>query len=341
MVRPGARNLITDVPGLRVGNAQDPDAITGATVLTADVPFAAVVDIRGGAPGTRETDVLDPANLVGMADAIVLSGGSVYGLDAASGVSDALRQAGRGFRMTPAAPPAPIVPAAILFDLTNGGNKDWPGETPYRALGRAAFESAGETFPLGNIGAGLGARAGAYKGGLGSASAVTDDGFAIGALVAVNALGSPLIPGSDVFWAFPFEQDGEFGSRRPRGALASDLDLPADMKGAIRPGTNTTIAIVALDADVTRIELKRIAVMAADGFARALRPAHTPFDGDLVFAVTTAARAVPEPRARHLMRLGSIAADTLSRAIARGVYEAKSLGPMTSYQDTFRGEDHG
>ncbi len=341
MVRPGARNLITDVAGLRVGNAEDRAVLTGTTVLTADTPFAAVVDVRGGAPGTRESDALDPTSLAGRADAIVLSGGSVHGLDAASGVTAALFAAGRGFRLAPGAPPAPIVPAAILFDLTNGGNKEWGAASPYARLGRAALAAAGESFPLGNVGAGLGARAGAYKGGLGSASSVTDDGFIIGALAAVNALGSPLIPGTDVFWAWAFEQDGEFGGRRPRGVEPVDLDLPADLKGPIRAGTNTTIAIVALDADVSRIELKRIAVMASDGLARALRPAHTPFDGDLVFALTTAARPVAEPRARALMRLGSIAADTLARAIARGVFAAETLGPMTSYRDTFQGDSHG
>ncbi len=342
MVRPGARNLITDVAGLRVGNAQDPRALTGATVITADRPFNAVVDVRGGAPGTRETDVLDPLNLVGQADAIVLSGGSVYGLETASGVVAALAQAGRGFRMTPEAPPVPIVPAAILFDLTNGGDKEWGAQTPYNALGRAAYGDASASFPLGNVGAGLGARAGAYKGGLGSASAVTEDGFAVGALVVVNALGSPVMAGSGVFWAWPFEQDGEFGGRVPKDGTRADLDLPSDLKGAPRAGTNTTIAIVALDADVSRVELKRIAIMATDGMARALRPAHTPFDGDLVFALSTGRRPVPEPRARHLMRLGSIAADTLARAIARGVYEAATLGPMRSYRDIFfSGGSHG
>ena len=333
MLRTGARNLITDVAGLRVGNAQDARILTGTTVLTADRPFAAVVDVRGGAPGTRETDALDPMSLVGEADALVLSGGSVHGLDAATGVVAALRDAGRGFRMAPGAPPAPIVPAAILFDLTNGGDKDWGLESPYPALGRAAVAGAGESFPLGNVGAGLGARAGAYKGGLGSASAVTEDGLTIGALVAVNSLGSPLLPGSDAFWAWAFEQDGEFGGRRPTGR-ESAIDLPDDMKGPLRAGTNTTIAIVALDADISRVELKRIAVMAADGIARALRPAHTPFDGDLVFALTTAVKPVAEPRARQLMRLGNIAADTLARAIARGVYEAETVGPMKSYRDS-------
>jgi L-aminopeptidase/D-esterase-like protein len=336
MLRTGAKNLITDVAGLRVGNAEDARVLTGTTVLTADRPFAAAVDVRGGAPGTRETDALDPMGLAGMADALVLSGGSVHGLDAASGVTAALRAAGRGFRLAPDAPTAPIVPAAILFDLTNGGDKDWGEHAPYISLGRAAFEAAVEDFRLGNVGAGLGARAGAYKGGLGSTSSVTDDGFTVGALVAVNSLGSPLLPGSDVFWAWPFEFGGEFGGRRPSGRETAQ-DLPPDLKGPLRAAENTTLAIVALDADLTRVELKRIAVMAADGFARALRPAHTPFDGDLVFTLSTAARPVPEPRARHVMRLGAIAADTLARAVARGVFEAQSIGPMKSYRDLFPG----
>jgi L-aminopeptidase/D-esterase-like protein len=334
MVRPGARNLITDVSGLRVGHAEDHVACTGTTVLVADEPFVAVADMRGGAPGSRELEVLDPINLVGRADAIVLSGGSVYGLDAASGVVAALHELERGYRLSPQTPPAPIVPAAILFDLVNGGDKAWGALSPYYRLGQTAFAAAGVNFRLGNAGAGLGARAGIYKGGLGSASAETDDGFSVGALAAVNSLGSPLLPGTDVFWAFPFEQNGEFGGRRFEGDFSRDLDLPSDIKSA-QPGENTTIAIVAVDADVTSVELKRIAIMAADGFARALRPVHTPFDGDIVFAVATGRRAMGEPRAWNLMRLGSIAADCLSRAIARGVFEAETLGNMTSYRETF------
>jgi len=335
MVQSGARNLITDVAGLRVGHAEDLKVRTGTTVVVADAPFLAVADVRGGAPGSREIDALEPSNLLCTADAIVLSGGSVHGLDAASGVVAALRAADRGFRMTPLAPPAPIVPAAILFDLVNGGDKDWGDESPYRLLGRRAFDSAGTDFALGNAGAGVGARAGTYKGGLGSASAVVDDRFTIGALAAVNSLGSPVMPGTDVFWAFPFEQNGEFGGRRPAAPSSGDLDLPTDMK---RPaaGTNTTIAVVGLDADVSAVELKRIVIMAADGFARALRPVHTPFDGDIVFGITTGRVPVAEPRARNLMRLGSIAADCLSRAIARGVYEAETLGEMQSYRTLFR-----
>jgi len=344
MVRPGARNLITDVAGLRVGNAEDRKILTGVTVVLGDRLTTAVVDVRGGAPGTRDTEALDPVAIDGGADAIVLSGGSVYGLDAPAGVTSLLREQGRGVAF--GGVNVPIVPGAILFDLTNGGDKDWGQEAPYRRLGRAAAEwaatadSASLDFPLGNVGAGLGARAGVYKGGLGSASAVTDDGLTVGAIVAVNSLGSPLIPGTDVFWAFPFEQQEEFGGRRLKGPLESDLDLPADMKGAL-PRANTTIAVVAVDAQVSGVELKRIAIMAQDGFARALRPVHTPFDGDIVFAMATGKRALGEPRPRQVMRLGSIAADTLARAIARGVYGAETLGAMKSYRDSFQGGSHG
>jgi len=334
MVRPGARNLITDVAGLRIGQAENERVRTGVTVLLADEPALAVVDIRGGAPSSRDTAGLDLVSLVERVDAIVLSGGSAFGNDAPSGVAAFLRAEGRGFEIAPGAPRVPIVPGAILFDLVNGGDKDWGEEAPYRALGRKAAAKASRDFALGNAGAGFGASAGAYKGGLGSASAVTDDGLTIGAVVAVNSVGSPLIPGTDVFWSFPFEQNGEFGGRRLKKNIAPDLDLPPDMKGA-RPMENTTIAIVAIDADVSRVELQRIAIMAADGFARALRPVHTPFDGDLVFAVSTAKRKLAEPRQLQIMRLGHIAADCLARSIARGVYEAGTLGAVKSYRDIF------
>ena len=335
MVRPGPRNLITDVAGLAVGNAENLRLRSGVTVLVGETPMAAVCDIRGGAPGVRDTAALDAASLVGSVDAIVLSGGSAFGLDAPAGVTSVLRARGRGFELRPGAPRVPIVPGAILFDLMNGGDKAWGEETPYRVLGQRAAEAAEQDFALGNAGAGLGAVAGVYKGGLGSASSLTDDGFTVGALVAVNALGSPLIPGTDVFWAHPFERNNEFGGRRLKGDVAFDLDLPSDMKGA-RAAENTTIAIVATDASLDRSELARLAVMAADGFARALRPVHTPFDGDVVFAVSTAKK--PGGGALSAMRLGSIAADCMARAIARGVYEAQSLGTTKSYQDTFKGE---
>lgn len=325
------------MPGLKVGQAEDARVRSGVTVLLADAPATAAVDVRGGAPGTRDVEALDPLSAVERADAIVLSGGSAFGLDAPSGVQSWLRARGRGFSVAPGLPPVPIVPGAIIFDLANGGDKDWGDVPPYRALGIQAAENAALDFALGNAGAGLGATAGAYKGGLGSASAVTDDGFTVGAIVAVNAVGSPVIPGSDAFWAYPFEQDGEFGGRLPRNFTGIDLDLPADMKGARQPGANTTIAIVATDADLTRIELKRIAIMAADGFARSLRPVHTPFDGDLVFALSTGKREISGVRLREVLRLGSLAADCLARAIARGVYEARSLGHIKSYSETFKG----
>jgi L-aminopeptidase/D-esterase-like protein len=335
MVRSGARNLITDVAGLRVGHAQDHRVRTGVTVILADEFSTTVVDVRGGAPGTRDTEALNPIAIDGGADAVVLSGGSVYGLDAPAGVTSLLREQGRGVVFGGVR--VPVVPGAILFDLVNGGEKNWGAETPYRVLGRQAAEAAGFDFPLGNAGAGLGARAGIYKGGVGSASVVTDDGYAVGALAAVNSLGSPLIPGTDVFWAFALEQGSEFGGRRLSGPVSGDLDLPSDMKGPA-PGTNTTIAVVAVDAEVSAVELQRITIMAHDGFARALRPVHTPFDGDIVFGVATAKKRVGEPRARTVMRLGSLAADCLARAIARGVYEAETLGAIQSYREIFPAE---
>jgi L-aminopeptidase/D-esterase-like protein len=332
MVKPGARNLITDVAGFAVGNAEDAAARTGTTVLLCEHACPAVADIRGGAPGTRDVEGLDPVSLVDGLDAIVLSGGSTFGNDAPSGVQAWLKARDRGFEIRPGAPRVPIVPGAILFDLANGGDKEWGDPPPYRELGRRAAENAAAEFRLGNAGAGMGAMAGLYKGGLGSASAVTHDGFTVGALAAVNSLGSPLIPGTDVFWAFPFEQNGEFGGRRLKAMPQLDLDLPRDMKGA-RVAENTTTSIVATDATLTRVELKRLAIMAADGFARALRPVHTPFDGDIVFAVSTQSREISEPRQAQVMRLGSIAADCLARAIARGVYEAESVGELLSYKD--------
>ena len=333
MVRPGARNLITDVPGLRVGQAEDRLARTGVTVVLPDEPARAAVDTRGGAPGTRETDALDPMSLVGRIDAVVLSGGSAFGLDSASGVMAWLSEQGRGFELRADLPRVPIVPAAILFDLASGGRfspEIFPG------LGRKAVAAASAEFSLGNAGAGYGAIAGAYKGGTGSASAVIDDTITVGALVAVNAAGSPLIPDTDVFWAFALEQNAEFGGRRlDERFKGADLDLPADGKRRLRPAANTTIAVVATDADLTGTELKRIAIMASDGFARALRPTHTPVDGDTVFALTTATKKVAGDKARALTRIGSVAADCIARAIARGVFEAGTLGEIKSYRDTF------
>ena len=329
MIRPGARNLITDVPGIRVGNAQDMKLLTGVTVLLPDRPCVAAVDVRGGGPGTRETDALDPANLVETVDALVLSGGSAFGLDAASGVSSWLAARGRGFAVGPAR--VPIVPAAILFDLLNGGDKDWGDTPPYREMARAACDAAAADFALGNAGAGTGAKAGALKGGLGSVSAIDDvTGFAIGALAAVNPVGSVVMPGQSTLWAWAFELDGELGGQAPpHRPVPPEPDLPSEL----HPGANTTLVAVAVDAPLTRAQALRVAIMAQDGIARAIRPAHTPYDGDTVFVLATGEGHPPGPAV--VARIGTLAADCVSRAIARGVYEAAPAGRWPSWRTTF------
>ena len=329
-LEPGPRNLITDVAGIRVGNAEDRLARTGVSVVLPERPAVAAVDVRGGAPGTRETDALDPTCLVETADAVVLSGGSAFGLDAASAVMHWLAARGKGFAVGDAR--VPIVPAAILFHLLNGGDKRWGEAPPYGALGRAACDAAGAGFALGNAGAGYGAKAGSLKGGLGSVSAVTEDGLEAGALVAVNAQGETVMPGERCFWAWPFERRGELGGQTPPSrALAGEEDsLPATGLGL---GGNTTIGVVATNAILDRAEARRIAIMAQDGFARAIRPVHTPFDGDSVFVLATGVAALTEPRAAALARLGAIAADCIARAVARGVYEAETLGDLIAYRD--------
>ncbi len=314
----GVRNLITDVPGLLVGQAQDRKIKTGVTVLTSAKPFVASVDVMGGAPGTRETDALSMDTLVTDVDALVLSGGSAFGLDAASGVTDALAERGRGFSVGPMN--VPIVPAAILFDLINGGDKKWV-TNPYNALGRQALNAAAEEFELGSHGAGTGATTANLKGGVGSASVELDAGLIVGALVAANPHGSAVVPGSDSFWAAPFEVDGEFGGAGV--AVNTDpLYQPKNEKlSAYEAKSNTTIAIVATNAKLDKAQAKRFAVAAQDGMARALVPSHTLFDGDLIFGVSTREKEINND-AVTLMALGHAASLCLSRAIARGVYEA-------------------
>ena len=323
MARPGPFNLITDVPGLKVGNAVFPRSRTGVTVILPDERAVCAVDVRGGGPGTRETDALTADTLVDAVDAVVLAGGSVYGLAAADGVTAWLGARGRGFSLAdlPGVPKAPIVPAAILYDLANGGDKAWGLDPPYRAMGIEAAEGADRHFKLGTVGAGAGAMAGSLKGGLGSASVITDDGFTVGALAAVNSYGSVVAPGGRAFWAAPFEIDGEFGAV-PLGDTHVD---PDDWGLAKRnPGVraNTTIACVAVDAILTPAQARRVALMAQDGLAHAIRPVHAPFDGDVVFALATGRRPLGADAIVNLTRLGSLAADSLARAIARGVYEA-------------------
>lgn len=315
---PGPRNLITDIAGLNVGNAQDRALKSGATVLTADQPFMASVHVMGGAPGTRETDLLAPDKSVSEVDALVLSGGSAYGLDACSGVVDGLRAAGRGYRVGEAT--VPIVPGAILFDLLNGGQKGWAAN-PYAALGRTAFDAASSDFTLGSIGAGTGALTAMMKGGLGSASLVLADGTTVGALVAANPLGAVTTPGDRYFYAAPFEIDGEFGGLGPDPASGLGRDITSRKHQAFFDRANTTIAIVATDAALTKPQCHRMAVAAHDGIARACVPAHSPGDGDLVFALSTGARPDTDI-ARDVTLIGHAAALCLTRAIARAVYEA-------------------
>lgn len=319
---PGTRNLITDVRGVLVGNAQDDTLKSGVTVLTALDSFTASVHVMGGAPGTRETDLLAPDKSVAKVDALVLSGGSAFGLDACSGVVDGLRALGRGFQVGEAI--IPLVPGAILFDLLNGGQKDW-AENPYRALGRAAFETVGEDFDLGTAGAGTGALTSMLKGGLGSASLVLDDGTTVGALVGVNPMGSVTTPGDHHFWAANFEIEAEFGGAGPDpisglGRNQESRKLMA-MRQQSQDRANTTIAIVATDADLSKAQCQRMATAAHDGIARATVPAHSPGDGDLVFSVSTGARPMTNPE-RDLTLIGHAAALCLSRAIARAVYLA-------------------
>ncbi len=332
-VKPGPANLITDVPGLKVGNAHDGRFATGVTVLLPDEPVVAGVDVRGGAPGTRDTPALDPACLVERIDALILSGGSVFGLEAASGVTARLSAMGRGLTFGKQPWPTPVVPTAILFDLMFGPDKQWGETPPYRQLGLQAMEAADTGFELGNVGAGFGATAGKLKGGLGSASAQFD-GFTCGALAAVNPVGACVDPRTGDLWARAFELDAEFGAAPRLPPDRADLSPLAGSKIAgLHAGANTTIAIVATDAALTRAEATRLAIMAADGMARAIRPVHTPFDGDTVFAVSTGKRQIGDNRAAGLAMLGSLAADCLARAIGLAIVHARPLHGWPAWTD--------
>ncbi len=326
------RNLITDVPGLKVGNAQDERLGSGSTVIVFDEPAVASIDLRGGGPGTRETALLDTAQTVEGIDAITLSGGSAFGLDAASGTQAWLREQGRGFAVRTAR--VPIVPAAILFDLLSGGNKDWGRYPPYRDLGYAAAASAQTDFALGSVGAGTGATTVNCKGGLGSASSQTPDGCTVGALAAVNAAGSVTIGRGPWFWAAPFELSGEYGGRGWPDAFPAQALDPLT-KGSARE--STTLVVVATDAILTKAQAKRLAVMAQSGLSRAIYPVHSPLDGDVVFAASTGRRPLADATL-GLTALGTLAANVAARAIARGVFTASALplpGALPSWTDQF------
>ena len=322
----GPTNGLCDVAGIAIGHAHDTHVRTGVTVILPDRPVCAAVDVRGGGPGTRETDLLDPRATVDRIDALVLAGGSAYGLEAASAVAAALGARGRG--LVHHGHCVPIVPAAICFDLANGGDKAWGEAPPYAALGRRALDDAERTAAVGSIGAGFGAKAGPLQGGLGMASVKTVD-LTVAALAVVNAAGAATLPGLPHFWAWPFERGREFGGLGPPAQAPDDaLNLPDPA-----PGENTTLVVVATDTCLDKMSATRVAVMAQDGIARAVRPAHTPFDGDLVFSIATGTG--PKSSLAETARIGALAADCVARAIARGVYEAVSNGPRPSYRDRY------
>ena len=308
------RNLITDVPGVRVGSADDSRLASGATVVLFERPAVAALSTPGGAPALRDAHLLAPEMTVETVDAFTLSGGSAYGLDASGGTMRWLASRGRGFAYGGAL--VPICPGAALFDLNNGGDKS---RAPYADLAEAAAAAAGDAFALGSAGAGYGATTCDLKGGLGSASAASSRGFVVGALAAVNCAGCVTRGTSPHFWAASFERGAEFGGlgEGPRAADHLDFRLKSD------PGA-TTLAGVATDAALSKAQMRRVAIMAGGGFALSFRPAFGPADGDVVFAASTA-RAAATPDLRDLAEIGALAAEALARAIARAVYEARAL----------------
>ncbi len=317
-------NLLSDVAGLRVGHAGCDTLRSGVTVILFDQPAVAAVSMLGGAPAARETALLGLDMIVERINAVVLSGGSTFGLDATAGVQAALRED------LPPLPPdlpgypisrVPIVVQASLFDLANGGDKAWGRFSPYAAFGHAAVRAAGDgAFALGTAGAGIGATTATVKGGLGSASMVTPHGHTVAALVAANPVGTATMGGTRHFWAAPFEQGAEFGGLGLPAPSADDLRLR--MKTGA-PGT--TIGIVACDAGLTPAQVHRMAVLGQDGVARGVLPAHLARDGDTMFGAATGARLLGE--ADDAFNEICLAATLVTaRAIARGVFEARSAG---------------
>ncbi len=325
---------MTDVAGLWVGHHTDPKAASGTTVVICPEGATGGVDVRGAAPGTRETDLLAPENLVQQVQAICFSGGSVYGLAAADGVVRYLSAQSIGFALD-ASHVAPIVPAAVVYDLGRGD----PFVPPVDATwGDAACRAAGpQAVVMGGVGAGTGAMSGGIKGGVGTASQIMDSGLTVAALTVVNSLGSTIDSKSGTFWEARLEIGSEFGNRRRNGVV-----LPPHSDG--KPGKNTTLAVVATDAMLAKFQAKKVAMMAHDGLARSIRPAHTMFDGDIVFCLATGKKPLPEPsgrfrdpQAQAISALGHAAADCLARAIIRAILAAHSAYGMTAYRDLSEG----
>jgi L-aminopeptidase/D-esterase-like protein len=334
---PGPLNLITDVQGLSVGHAESADRLTGVTTLIPKLPAITAIDQRGGAPGTRETDVLVAENTVDVSHALVFSGGSAFGLESATGVQHWLFEHGRGFQVGDTH--IPIVPCAVIFDLFANNSNFHRSTVDYRELGRISCERTSLQFSLGNAGAGLGAVSGELKGGTGSASLFDPQTrYTVGAISIVNSAGSAVIPGTSTFWAWPFEQQNELGHQ---SQPTCPDDLEPHFPRNLGPAANTTLVAVATDAPMSSNQTKRLAIMAQDGLARALRPAHSPQDGDTVFAISTTGKNCDAMVSTDILaRLGALAADCTARAIARGVFEAESTGETVSYRDQFfRGDD--
>jgi len=340
-VKTGPMNAITDVPGIEVGSFQQDN--TGTTVILAPQGAVGGVDVRGSAPGTRETDLLRPTNMVDKVDAVVLTGGSAYGLAAADGVMKWLEQKGRGWPVG-GGYVVPIVPAAVIFDLGRLGRTF--GNRPDAAFGWLAADAAKPGPVLqGNVGAGAGAVAGGLKGGLGTASQDLGDGVYVGAIVAVNAGGSTVNPQTGEFYASYLEVNGEFGGLKKPFAKVSDDTLLAAAQSEllIEPVKNTTIACIATNVKLTKAQAQKIAEMAHDGMARAIRPSHTMFDGDTIFVLATGKldlatlkqQAVWGDTSANVSKLGAAAADTLARAIVHAMLNAQTIGNVASYRDKY------
>lgn len=319
-VLPGALNGLADVAGIRIGHAGDKALRSGVTVLGFERAMACAVDVRGGGPATRETDAVALGATLGIAHGLVFSGGSVFGLGAADHVAAQLSARGEGLVLREGTPAVPIIPAACIYDLANGGSKDWGATPPYAALAAQALAAMGEGAEVGSVGAGMGAMAGAWRGGLGQASLSLEDGATVAALIVANPVGSPVMPDGRTLWAWPFERAGEFGGGKPADDVAALDPLPLDIKPGTAPGQATCVGAVAVSCKVSRTALHRIAVMAQDGLARAIRPSHAPLDGDTLFALAPEYATETDPRVT--MQLGAVAADCVARAVGRGVWNA-------------------
>ncbi len=342
---PGRTNTLTDVAGIRVGHAtrKGDGWLTGTTVVLApDGGAVAGVDVRGGGPGTRETDLLDPRNLVERVHAVVLSGGSAFGLAAADGVMQRLYAAGVGFPMGKPGEVVPIVPAAVIFDLGRGGDF---GKRPDSSSGNDAYVVANDAaVQQGCVGAGTGARAGGLKGGVGSASLVLPDGTTVAALVVVNAIGSCVNPATGELYAVRLGLGGEFPTlARPSAAelIAAKERAAAEARATgLGYALATTIGVIATDATLTKAQCAKVSGIGHDGLARAIRPVHTMFDGDTLFTLATGERGEagrPEPMAFHTLL--DAAGDVVTRAVGHAMLAAESVttpaGEIRSYRAAF------